>query len=793
MAMLPAVVIAAAPAAAPSRRLPVVERVDLQPLAAQGRRIVEALQALGAPLAGPEQEALGEAGRVEAIQAILDRHALLAVTINPEQRVKVAQGPARPELDENGWRVFLVKVINEAGTTAPLVVESPQGAPLQRRASGSWQPTAKLTSKDLRDRWLQAELYTKPPLAPELTGLEVEYRILQLYCADRDAGSEAEAPPAAAGRRAVAPFKREARLSFSVGQGTQDLGFRSELDVLFTCRPSVPVTVRVRDADGRPTMASLTIRDGQGRVYPAQAKRLAPDFFFHPQVYRADGESVLLPPGEFTVEAARGPEYLVKTSRLSVPAPPPRPARATRAARSAPAAPPPVLAVALERWIDLARLGWISGDHHIHAAGCAHYEDPSQGVQPQHMWRQMLGEDLRVGCALTWGPCYYYQKRFFTGKPDRLSTPENVMRYDVEVSGFSSHKSGHLVLLRLKDQDYPGAATLEAWPTLGLNVVRWAKAQGAIVGPAHSGWGLQVKGRELPTFEVPRFDGIGANEYVVQVTHEVPGPNGKLVPAIDFMSAVDTPYVWELNMWYHTLNAGFRTRLSGETDFPCIYGERVGLGRVYVKMPAAAALDYDAWAAGVAAGRSYVTDGRSHLVDFAVGGVAVGERGSELRLERPGRARVTARVAARLDPAPDPQIRDLAVDKKPYWHLERARIGATRDVPVEVVVNGRAVARTTVAADGSLRDLAFDVPIERSSWVALRILPSSHTNPVFVRVGSRPVRASRRSVRWCLDSVEACWRQKERTYRAEEREAAVAAYEHARRTYRRILAETDAD
>jgi FPC/CPF motif-containing protein YcgG len=34
---------------------------------------------------------------------------------------------------------------------------------------------------------------------------------------------------------------------------------------------------------------------------------------------------------------------------------------------------------------------------------------------------------------------------------------------------------------------------------------------------------------------------------------------------------VDTPFVWELNIWYHTLNAGFRTRISGETDFPCIY------------------------------------------------------------------------------------------------------------------------------------------------------------------------------------------------------------------------------
>ena len=58
---------------------------------------------------------------------------------------------------------------------------------------------------------------------------------------------------------------------------------------------------------------------------------------------------------------------------------------------------------------------------------------------------------------------------------------------------------------------------------------------------------------------MPGFDGIGANEFIVDVTHP---------DTVDFISAGDTPYVWELNIWYHTLNAGFRTRISGETDFP---------------------------------------------------------------------------------------------------------------------------------------------------------------------------------------------------------------------------------
>jgi hypothetical protein len=204
----------------------------------------------------------------------------------------------------------------------------------------------------------------------------------------------------------------------------------------------------------------------------------------------------------------------------------------------------------------------------------------------------------------------------------------------------------------------------------------------------------------------------------VDVTHTVPGPDGSPVPAVDFMSTVDTPSVWELNMWYQTLNCGFRTRISGETDFPCIYDERVGLGRSYVKLDGT--LDFDRWCEAIRNGRCYVSDGRSHLMDFKVDSVAVGENGSELRLAQPGTVHVTAKVAARLDEKPDPALKNRPYDQQPYWHLERARIGDTRTVPVEVIVNSYPVAKQTLVADGTLRDIAFDVKLERSSWVALR-------------------------------------------------------------------------
>jgi hypothetical protein len=724
--------------------------VPLQPLAQQVRLLENALSYLGQPLGPEDHERINraiagsdEAAGAAEIEAVLDQHVLLVVEVNPESRVKVTAGPARPELVEGGTRLFLVKVLNEAGVTAPLTVQSPNSGPT---STPSWsseltaEPAVTLTLEDVRERWADIALYQKPPMREKLTGLGLEYQILQV--ASRDRG------------------KRSAQIGFSVGQGTQDIGFRNDVLVLFDALPAHPVTLKIRDESGQPALASLLVRDGVGRIYPSPAKRLAPDFPFQEQVYRADGETLLLPPGSYTVTSSRGPEYLKATQDLRVEG-------------------PRELAVRLERWIDPAKLGWYSGDHHIHAAGCAHYDNPTQGVSPKDMWRQVEGEALNVGSVLTWGPCSYHQKQFFSGGDDAVSRPGRLVHYDLEVSGFPSSHAGHLVLLGLREQDYPGTTRIEHWPSWDLPILRWARAQGAITGFAHSGLGLAVGSPELPNFEIPAFDGIGANEYVVDVTHD----------AVDFISAGDTPYLSELNIWYHTLNVGFRTRISGETDFPCMTDDRVGEGRTYAKLDGP--LSYRGFIEAVRAGRSYVSDGRSHLMDFRVDGTEVGTRGGEVRRERAGPVRVALKVAAWLPAAPDDDIRSRAPKEKPYWDLRRARIGQGREVPVEVVVNGRPLARRNVVADGTLQPLELEVPIEGSSWIAARILSSSHTNPIFVIVGGQPIRASRRSAQWCLDAVNQCWTQKKARTAASEREEAQNAYDHARQVYQRLLAECE--
>ena len=303
----------------------------------------------------------------------------------------------------------------------------------------------------------------------------------------------------------------------------------------------------------------------------------------------------------------------------------------------------------------------------------------------------------------------------------------------------------------------------------------------------------------VPSLQVPAFDGIGANEYIVDVTHD---------GAVHFISAVDTPYPWELSIWYHTLNVGFRTRISGETDFPCITDDRVGRGRTYARLPG---LSYAGLLDAVRRGATYVSDGRAHLLDFAVNGTPVGSGDGTVPLRAGEPATVTVTGEADLDDEPhhapnasgtsgsgpsvsdvrwEPPLSSRPLDEQPYWDVERARIAGTRRVPVELIVNGKVAGRQEIEADRQPHDLRFSVTLDRSAWIAVRILPAAHTNPVFAIVDGQPIRASRASARWCLAGVDQSWTQKAPQIRPTELDAARAAWDHARAVYRQRLAES---
>jgi len=561
--------------------------------------------------------------------------------------------------------------------------------------------------------------------------------------------------------------------------------------VLFEVKPGIPVKLSITDFDGRATTGRFTFTDKGDRVYPPQPKRLAPDFFFQKQIYRHDGGTVLLPPGELTMSYGRGPEYRLKSQPVTIP---------QKGEAS--------ISVKLERWVNPMDYGFYGGDHHIHAAGCAHYTNPTEGVHAPDMFLHVKGEGLNVGCNLTWGPCYEYQRQFFQPTAHQLSEPFTVLKYDVEVSGFGSQALGHVCLLNLKDQTYPGSegTKTKGWPTWTTPLMKWAKAQGAYTGYAHSANGLNVndtaaakrilaagKGAllpeefatidengdqilseeelvksikrskiRLPNVVVPEMNGIGAQEICVTTAQGI----------CDFISAMDTNRLQEWNCWYHLMNCGYPLKASGETDFPCISGGRVGEGRVYVQLGKIDRIDYAQWCEGVGKGRSYVSDGYAHALEFTVNGKTLGD---SVALEAAGTVQVKTRVAFAARP-------DLGTGPGASVPKETVRL-------VEIVVNGQVAATKEVPADDQEHDLIFDVKMDRSSWVALRHFPQLHTNPVNVIVAGKPIRASRRSALWCIGVIEQLWRVRGQGILASERDEARKTFDWAIEEYRRIASE----
>ena len=791
--------------------------VEAQPLGANVRRVIQSLQFLGHPLHAGLQKGLETAIEAEdsiEIQRLLDQQVVAFIEINPEVRVKGVRGPGKADIQQHGFTPLILKIHNMAHVESPLNIRSPNAGPVYAGSSVGILKRQEQTelaegenSEGVKNRFLEAEVYRAPPMTSRLSGLDIEYVIMTVSSTE-------------AGRR-------EALLQFDVGQGTQDLGFRGETPVLFHTAKAIAVPLQIRDENDKPSIARLIITDKTGRVFPSQIKRVVPDFFFQPQIYRQDGEHVLLPKGNYEVTFSRGPEYHVGILSLSVTDDEVRPVK-----------------IKLHRWVTPNAFGFYGGDHHIHAAGCSHYTLPTEGVTPEDMFRQVKGEGLNVGCVLTWGPCYDHQRQFFAPLAHDISERNTILKYDLEISGFGSAALGHVCLLNLKNQTYPGSdgTKTKGWPTWTVPVLKWCKEQGGVTGYPHSALGVDAEGgaawtlrrydadgdghlkeqevrgallpyqwsrmdinsdqridegelkmaldrasNQLPNYAIPAMSGRGAMEVFVST------PLG----VCDFLSAMDTPRVSEWNTWYHLMNCGFPIKLSGETDFPCMSSRRVGQGRVYVQLGQTRRWNYQQWCRALGAGQSYVSDGYAHALDFKVNQQTPGT--NDVQLKTAGTVQVEAVVA--FAPATpegvaygtiDPEANRLTGDTR-LLHAPRSMEyvkGGQREV--EIVVNGEVLASQSVPADGKQHTLQFEIPISKSSWVALRQFPQLHTNPVNVLVNERPIRASSQSIQWCLESTRLLWENRNRYILDAEKQAARQAYDQAIDIYKQLLAEANA-
>jgi peptidoglycan/xylan/chitin deacetylase (PgdA/CDA1 family) len=374
----------------------------------------------------------------------------------------------------------------------------------------------------------------------------------------------------------------------------------------------------------------------------------------------------------------------------------------------------------MRRWDDMASQGWYSGDAHNH-------RDPADLANVQ------MAEDVNVALPMVdWttssGVAPAVSGQGFAGRFDAgLVTIDSThvwqsrnTEYELFRTGAASHTLGAVLVLNHRSRFGVPALPLS-------DVLRQARAEGALLDLEKHNWPWSMA--IVPVLNVDLFE--LANNHHWEAPYAV---RGWAVPSPAYMqipgTGTDTERGWTLygfQTYYALLNSGFRLKPSAGTANG-VHPVPLGFGRVYVHLDGA--FSYDAWVAGLRAGRSFVTTGPMLLatLDGRHPGEVAGSSGSHV-------AACTVRSEAPLE-------------------------------SVELVVNGRvhkrfdpANARTAAGAYES--QCVETVGVEESSWVAWRCWETrpegrfrfAHTAPWHVDVAGKPQVPRREEAEWLVSRV----------------------------------------
>jgi cysteine-rich repeat protein len=366
---------------------------------------------------------------------------------------------------------------------------------------------------------------------------------------------------------------------------------------------------------------------------------------------------------------------------------------------------------------------FVAGDPHLHSYGCNAQKTPEELAD--------LAEDagLRVAAALVWGLGYEIDREHFTGRDYPDGRPGLVLHYDLEVSGFPAARGGHLLLLGLDSIDFSPRPFDE--PQSGIPVMDWARAQGSrvVTGMGHAH--LWPEGDAFPDlpggccmpFELP-----------------VHAARGRL----DFL-AVERPGGFPLNpgafrLWRALQSSGFRVAAAGSSDYSCLnHGFFDHTPRTDVVMDGN--VTYPRWLDGLRRGRASVAVGPDSHMSLRVNGAPMGDE-------------VGVRSGDALTVSVEAELRDPST--------------------VEVLVNGAVAGRAEV--DAGRQAATLRLTAQTSAWIVARS-PRVMTNPVYVLVDGRPIRASAEDTCYLIRDLEHLRRLP--LDRGQSAGAAFAAYDEA--------------
>jgi Tol biopolymer transport system component len=491
--------------------------------------------------------------------------------------------------------------------------------------------------------------------------------------------------------------------------------------------PTGTLRLTVKDlAGGKPTVARISLWENGGRFH-APPGSLYRSLRGRGHFYCDKTAQLTVPAGTYHLSGYRGPEYKVAAREIVV-----------KEGQTHD------VTVDLERWVHMAKSGWYSGELHIHA----NYGYGTWFNTPETMRQQCVGEDLNVCNFMVANSDadVVYDRPFFRGGPDPLSTAENILYWNQE---FRSTLWGHMTLVSLEQ----------------------------LVEPIFTGFSGTTNPHDTP----PNADVADRTHWqkgVVNYTHVAQAEDwtktpyaAKSIPidvALGKIDTLDLNNTWAASvpLWYRLLNCGFRVPATAGTD---VFLNRIGSylpggDRVYVHIDGP--LSYQSWIDGLKEGKSFVTSGP--MLTFAANGMAPG---AVLKVGQKPKVRIQATARSRFP-------------------LAKA----------ELVHNAKVIATATLADDGLTATLHREVTLDGGGWLAFRAdgpgtgdtatsALNAHTNPVYVEANGitpRSAEEARAFLKW-IDQLEILLRTRNRFPTDKLRQQAQEQIEAARLVYARII------
>ncbi|MEW6982033.1 CehA/McbA family metallohydrolase [Colwelliaceae bacterium 6471] len=347
-----------------------------------------------------------------------------------------------------------------------------------------------------------------------------------------------------------------------------------------------PVRLGLYNSNGSAVLLdehSLVLPFYEDKAQQPSLPAFSPPYQFWPHenryFYYVDGAfSKHLPPDTYTLIATKGPEYRISQQSFTVKA----------------ADKPFAVQVNMQRWLDLPRMGWYSGDVHIHI-------ERTQ-KDNANLAKIFKAEDLHFSNLLEMSTSetnHFSQYSF----GDNGTYTQDDFAIVPGIEGPRTAHRGHAIALNVKQAvNHPDSFFLYH------KYFKEYQQQKAVIGYAH----------------------VGSKEFNASWGLALDMPFG----LVDFVEVMQNQRL-RTDFWYEFLNLGFKLAPAAGSDYP--YFEQPGAVRSYVKRPSASTQlnselstelltkpSTEKWYQQLKAGNTYVSN--LPFIELTVNGKAMGSK-----------------------------------------------------------------------------------------------------------------------------------------------------------------------